>query len=546
MITWIQTNLQKHFRALFVVILFVTIVAFVFMPAGGPGGESNDLKFYDTDLSTQASRSEFFDGAQLSAYIQLNGMRMPQNSMEQYAFNRATALHLANEHKIPTPTKDQLKDFIQTLPMFQGPNGEFSATKYSLFIDQVESAGGFSKSNISKVLGEEWRIQKVYDALSGPSFVQADEVIELLKSDKTEWSVATAELDLASYEPEIDMSVEKLQEYYDTNSFRYATPIRRIISYAAFNPSNYLDEIEVPAEALQVYFSENESNYTKPNPDTEAEAEEKTLPQTFEEAKEQVTFDYKMEQGKTVAQEKAQDIILSIIDKEAGYNSADFKTILAVSNAELQTTAPFAQTETPIGTSWSPTTASTAFELTETRYYSDPILEGDLALVLFLESEIESEIPDFYSVQDDIGRDYRLEELRRLQVSYGEELQATLSEASTTLDDFKAAATEAGLETKTFEKFTRLQPAEGLSPSIAYSLSSLSVGDVTPMTIQGDNGMLTYVMNKETPEIATEGEEFDTSKQALMANYERYVVSQYISELANEELIRSGIINSNG
>lgn len=548
MITWLQNNLEKHFRSVFIVLLVVIIVAFVFtigaMPSGGAGGKANDFKFYEVDLGTEAKRNDFFQDANLSAYIQLNGMQMPQNSMQQYAFNRATALHLANSHSIPGPSKDQLSEFIQTLPIFQGTNGSFSAIKYSLFVDQMESAAGYSKGNISKVLGDEWRIQKIYDVLSGPSFVQPEEIIDVLKADKTEWTVAVATLPLSEYRPAINPTEEDLKNYYDNNSFKYATPVRRVVSYAALNAGDFQDQVDASDEVLQEYFSLNQSNYTKPNPDTEAE--EKTIDLTFEEAKSKVAFDYKLDQAKILAQETALEIVMAIVDGETKYGSDDFNAILETANVELKTTAPFAQNETPIGTSWSRSTAATAFELSESRYFSDPIVEGDSTIVLFLDSEIESEIPDFYSVQDDIGNDYRQEELRRLQASYGEELQAKLSEEADSLESFKAAAEAAGLSTKTYENFTRLEPAEGLSPNVAYSLASLSVGEVTPMTIQGDQGTLTYVVSKNTPEITASGEDYDSSNETLKLSYERYVVSQYISELANDELLRSGLVSENG
>lgn len=548
MITWLQNNLEKHFRSVFIILLVVIIVAFVFtigaMPSGGPSGKKNDLKFYEIDLSTQASRQQFFSGAQLSAYIQLNGMRMPENSMEQYAFNRATALHLANTHSIPTPNKEELSEFVQTLQIFQTPTGEFSPQQYASFVDQMELAAGFSKANLSEVLSDEWRIQKIYDVLSGPSFVQKDEILDVLKANKTEWTVAVAELDLGSYNPQIDVTDAKLQEYYDANSFRYATPDRRIISYASFNAIEFRDQVEATDEQLVEYFTLNQDNYTKPALD--ATAEEKTIPQTFEEAKAQVKFDYQLAQGKRAAQETAQNIILSILEKEVPFDSDEFKAILSEAKAELKTTAPFAADETPIGTSWSQDTLATAFELSESRYFSDPILEGDTAIVLFFKSEIPSTVPGLEAIKEDVALDYRAEELRRLQVARGEELQKILSDAGASLETFEAAAKEAGLTTKTYEKFTRSAPAEELSPSIAYGISNLSQGDVTPMSIQGNAGQLAYVVEKETPVIEESGAEFETSSETLKVTYERYVVSQYISELASNELVRSGIADNNG
>jgi len=46
---------------------------------------------------------------------------------------------------------------------------------------------------------------------------------------------------------------------------------------------------------------------------------------------------------------------------------------------------------------------------------------------------------------------------------------------------------------------------------------------------------------KETPAIDSSNEEFETRMTALAGNYERYAVSQYISKLASDELVRAGL-----
>ena len=50
-------------------------------------------------------------------------------------------------------------------------------------------------------------------------------------------------------------------------------------------------------------------------------------------------------------------------------------------NATARTLPPFAENETPIGTSWSRNAINMAYRLTESRYYSDPLLEMIVAAV---------------------------------------------------------------------------------------------------------------------------------------------------------------------
>ena len=123
MISWLQTNLQKHFRFLFIILLGVVIVAFVFTIGAAPGigdGRQNipNLRFFDVELTTESQRQKFFNEAYYSSL--LSGTPMSQDQLNQYAFNRAAALHLANIHNLPGPNTEQLTSHIQELGIFHG------------------------------------------------------------------------------------------------------------------------------------------------------------------------------------------------------------------------------------------------------------------------------------------------------------------------------------------------------------------------------------------------------------------------------------------
>ncbi len=54
MISWLQTNFQKHFRVLFIVLLGVIIVAFVFTIGAAPGigdgrNQNRNIQFLETN-----------------------------------------------------------------------------------------------------------------------------------------------------------------------------------------------------------------------------------------------------------------------------------------------------------------------------------------------------------------------------------------------------------------------------------------------------------------------------------------------------------------
>ena len=92
-----------------------------------------------------------------------------------------------------------------------------------------------------------------------------------------------------------------------------------------------------------------------------------------------------------------------------------------------------------------------------------------------------------------------------------------------------------------FSKFKRSDTVEGLDSGLIFSIMNLEIGDISNATIREDKGYIVQVVGKEIPEIDADNEEFESRMAALSGNYERYAVSQYISKLANYELVRAGL-----
>ncbi len=556
MISWLQTNLQKHFRFLFIILLGVVIVAFVFTIGAAPGiGDGRqdipNLRFFEFELTTDSQRQQFFNEAYYSSL--LSGAPMSQEQLNQYAFNRAAALHLANIHNLPGPNTEQLTKHIQELGMFMGPDQTFSRDAYSRFRDEIRASGQISEGQLSRIMEDDFRINQVFEVLSGPGFVLESEVIEELKLDQTLWSVAVAEIDLNEFEPEIDDSTEKLEAFFAQNSFRYTAPARRVISYLEFRALDYMSEIEASDSDIRSYFDLNQSRYTKTveaeksedDQNNEAEASEtQTVQLTFEEARDQVEFDYKLDQARELSRKNAESIGLAIVELDNATDASQslslerIETLAEQKDIQIKHTTPFARNERPLGLNWSQNLIATSFQLTENHIYSQPIIEGDSTYILVLENENPEFVPSFTTVEAQVKEDYRQEESRRLRTEHANQIAAELNELDTSA--FKEAESK-GMTISEFSNFKRRDTIEGLDSGLIFSVMSLDVGDVSNATIREDKGYIIQVVGKETPAIDSSNEEFETRMTALAGNYERYAVSQYISKLASDELVRAGL-----
>lgn len=557
MISWLQTNLQKHFRFLFIILLGVVIVAFVFTIGAAPGigdGRQNipNLRYFDVELTTDSQRQQFFNEAYYSSL--LSGAPMSQEQLNQYAFNRAAALHLANIHNLPGPNTEQLAEHIQGLGMFMGPDQAFSRDAYSRFRDEIRASGQISEGQLSRIMEDDFRVNKVFETLSGPGFVLESEVIEELKLDQTLWSVAVAELDLNEFEPEVDDSTDKLEAFFAQNSFRYTAPARRSIAYLEFRALDYVSEVNVEEADLKSYFERSQSRYTKTvevekseedQATEEGASETQTVQLTFEEARDQAEFDYKLEQARQISRKEAESVGLAIVELDNATDSSEslslqrIETLAENRSIQVKRTTPFARNERPLGLTWSQNLIATSFQLTESYVYSQPIIEGDTTYILMLESENPEFVPSFTTVEASVKEDYIEEESRRLRTEHANQLASDLNGLN--IDDFKTEAESKGMTISEFSNFKRRDTVEGLDSGLIFSITSLEVGDVSNATIRENKGYIVQVVGKEIPKIDSSDEEFETRMAALSGNYERYAVAQYISKLANDELIRAGL-----
>ena len=552
MISWLQYNLQKHFRFVFIILLAVIIVSFVFTIGAAPGigdgrGERmKNLKFFDYELDTEAKREVFRAEGFWSAYMQSGNIRLDPNQLSNYFFNRATTLYLANLHRIPNPTPEQVQEYIKELPLFMNAQGEFDPQAYARFTDEIAVSGSITQTDALRIISDDYRITKVNETLTGPGFVLPEEVLSDLRQDQTKWTVAVAEWDQTTYNPQIDTTTEMLAEFYASNSFRYATPERRIVSYIEFRALDFKDQVSPSDEDLKSYFEENKAKYEPAESSESEESEEEATEVDFETVREKVVFDYSLEMARQIAQNKAEALVLAIVESES---NAGGKTpreeivanVLAAQGLTSKDTIPFSNDGAPIGLSWSRNTVNTAFQLNESLFYSEPIQEGDTTIVLLYKDLFPQTIPEMETVRARVDLDYKEEELRRLRSEQGKALQAKLSESADSIQEFQETAEGEGLTVNVYQEFTRREPPSGLDRSLAYSTSSLAEGDVSEMITQGDKGSFVYIIKKDAPELQAEGEEYEARIESLKTAYSRYAVSQYIGKLMNEELERSGL-----
>ncbi len=541
MISWLQNKLQKHLLLVFI-IFAVLIIAFIVQignqgPWGGKKERTAEMFFYEAPMNTEAARAQIQRDAQLSVSLSRN-----QRASKDLPYERITALHIANQNLVPEPTEEELLEFIKSLPAFQNQLGEFDPQAYNMILDSLSMGSFANKNDLHRVLVDDYRIAKVYTVLRGAGFVNESEILDSLSQRLAKWSVMVAEIDLNTYTPEIEITDEMLQKHYKDFSFTYQTPERRVVDYVEIDAADFVDEIKPSEDELITYFDANSDRY-QPAPAEDPEAEP-AAPVTFEQARLAVRQDYRLEKARDVAAERAYDLVVSIHENDFSRESEGLKAAIAAMNLEVKTASSFAANETPIGTTWGRDIVNEAFQLTEGRYYSEPLQQGNKTIILFFDKAIPPTVPSFETLSKRIAADVRAEKYREARSAYALELKAKLEAAATSEETFGTVAEEAGLSVKSYSDFSLSEPAEGLDRRTLSSLLELEAGQVSDFVrLNGDNqGVYIYVVSKVVPEVDKSDPQYTQVEQSLKNLSNQFAADQYIRTLTLQEQLRLGLV----
>ncbi|HVS51132.1 MAG TPA: SurA N-terminal domain-containing protein [Opitutaceae bacterium] len=559
MISWIQRYFQHHFKTIFAVLLAVTIISFIFTIGASPGIGRGDRRivdryFLDYNLSLPEDQRRLFGDAQLSAQLQLGAFSgLDNDQIQNYAFQRAVALSLADQWHIPAATSAEIADAIKNLRMFAGENGQFDAKQYATFRDNLRtSRNGLTEGDIARVLGNDVRVDKVNKLLAGPGYVLPGDIkTQLLRGDTT-WTLGTATADYAAFKPDIKPADAELTKFFEENSFRYEIPPRVVASYVDFPATNYLASVNVTDADVRAYYDANPARFPKPPeppkpaaaPDAKspAPAAPKSDPAAdFAAVRPQVEAALKLERARQRAEKAASDLALALFEAKVT-NGPALDTFLATRKLQAKPLQPFTRDAGPAELGGSPEIAKAAFELNAQRFTSDSVTTPDGAAILFWKDTQPARKPLFNEVREKVLADYVENEKRKRFVELGRTIKSQLEshlKAGDTFDKAAAAAaasTGVKIDAKMLAPFTLRNPPQDLDYSARPALDRLEKGQVSDMTINADKGIFVYAADKKLPDLSEANPRYTETRTQLASYTARMDAQAYISELVQKEL----------
>jgi peptidyl-prolyl cis-trans isomerase D len=549
MINWIQRYFQRHFRAIFAVMLFIMVVPliWVFNPSSGTRGADRNIverRAFGYNLNSPEDSRRLFGDAALSVQMQA-GYSPDSSQIESYAFQRAALLQLADELHIPPPTKQEVSDFIKTLRMFSGQDGQFSPQAYTAFRDSLKTNSGLHEADVSRVLADDVRSGKVQRIIGGPGYVLMSDVKAQIEQSDTSWTVGLATVDYASFNPNIPVVDATIASYFEENAARYEIPPRVEVSYADFSAIPLLPSISVTDAEVRAYYDENPARFPKP-PAADPKAAPKADPAAdFAAVRPQVETALKLDRARRAAAKTASDFSFALYQAKATPGTPAFDAVLKTYNVTMKSLAPFTQDAGPAELGGSHEIAAEAFKLNKDRVVSDAVTSPSGAVVLFWKDLQPARKPLLNEVRAKVVADYVDGEKRKRFVELGRTVRAAIETRLKAGDSFEkavaaaASANNAKIDAKLLPAFTTRQPPQELDYNVYNALTRLEKGHVSDMIVARDHGLLVFAADKKLPTISESSPEFSATRAQLAMTSSRVAANSYISDLITTELKKS-------
>ncbi|MBP7142016.1 MAG: peptidyl-prolyl cis-trans isomerase, partial [Opitutaceae bacterium] len=431
-------------------------------------------------------------------------------------------------------------------------NGSFDAARYAEFRDRLKMNQGAGEGDVSRVLADDFRYEKVQKLLAGPGYVLPGDVKAELALSDTSWTLAVATTDYSAYTPSLTPTDADLKKYFEENTFRYEISPQVRVGAVDFPTSSFLSQVKLKDADVRAYYDANPARFPKPAA-TGADGKPAVAPPAgtapdadFAAVRPQVLAALTQERVQHLSAQAASNLTLALY--EGKISRANVTAFLKERNLSVRSIPPFSRDAVPAEFSSSPEVGDAAFKLNDSRYYSDAVATPGGSAVLLWEELIPARKPELAEVRSRVLADFTENEKRKRFVEAGHAARAQIESRLKAGDTFEAAVAAAGsqglkFETKLLPAFTAREPAKDLDPSLLGAIQNLQKGALSEMIISGPHGTIVQIVDRKAPVVDDTNPRYAETRTQLGQYLAASAASSQLSALVEQELAKSAPIN---
>lgn len=539
-------SLRKHQSWVWIIAIPFVIVSFVvfFSPAAKIRGRDDGGGSFGSINGRPIKRDEFVSAEKLATLqALLRTGQVPRNGQEirQEVFNRILIDEAIRHYRIEISPAVTAK-FLRNLLV--GENATLDLPTYRRIIAQIATQiPGVTDQDMDRYARSEVGRLHLAAVFGAPgSLVTPAEVEDNFRRAHEEMIVEAAVVSSTNYLSQVVADAAAVSNYFSLNQSFYRQPEQRSANYVFLPLTNFFAEADAQLAKQGTNMAAIvENRFTQLG--TNALTDPLTRRQlTKPEALDRIRTEFRESIAGSEARRAAAKFINDIYEaqKEGPYVAGLFEKQAADAKLSLMNTLPFEASVGPLGVS-AEGFSEAAFALTQEKPFSTrPLVSQKGAYVLLLKQVLPARLLAFDTVRAQVTSDYKREESMKLARNAGEKFASTLTNTTSAVKSFAAAAKTAGLSVVPLPRFslaTQALPESPLPVDIrllkAYT-SGLQAGASTAFVPLQDGGVVMHLVSRQAVDAAKLKEELPAYALRFREQRVYYSFSEWLNRQATE------------
>ena len=496
-------SIRKHSQAMWWFIIIAVIISFVwfFSPASRNGGGPQSGGNYGVMNGTVITPGIYEEAKREVKlfYFFSSGGNWPGRGralqgfdVERETFNRLLLIQKAKAmgiHADPDMVNKVASDRMRSLT-----GGK--PISVAQFESEVLASERLNAADFERYIQNELAVQQLLSTLGlAGDLVTDQEIRALYQRDYQEITAQLALFSSKDHLKSVSVTPEKVGEFYTNQMARYRVPDRVRVNYVEFALTNFL-----AAAKKEV------SNITNLNDllDNAIIQMGTNFPAGVKNADEARVKLIENEERRLAGGNafKAASEFNKVLTEATPVDAARIGTLAKDRGLNAQVTAPFSQSEAPVGLDVGEAFVKQSFALTAQDPFCDPVPGSDSIFVISYHSQLPSEIPTLDSIRDRVSQDYQYVESTLLARKAAMDFENTVSNTIASGKTFADACDKASV------KLTQIVPFSLSTTNIAELSGRANIdqfkrvahstapGQLTPLMPSADGAFMALVTGK--------------------------------------------------